>query len=121
MKIIKNFIILIVSLLLSHFLAVYVGTLYNNLFPNVIGTGGIFMVPKEFGYYVIGIIISYIFFLTLLFTAFGGKHKYWWIGILLIPAAVVEFYFDLSHIYVPILLALAGFLLGHLISRFFEK
>ncbi len=56
--------------------------------------------------------IAYAFFLFLIFTIFGGKGKYWWIGILTLPALAFELYFDLSHIYFPVFLALLGWLIG---------
>ena len=65
----------------------------------------------------VGLPLAYIFFLTFLFTAFGDKHKYWWIGILLIPALWFEISFDLSHLYFPIAIGLLGWLIGLGISK----
>ncbi len=117
MKIIKNLLFLVVALLISYFLTPLFGKFYAYLFPKNLGGA----LPTDTILALTGFPLSYIFFLTLLFTAFGGKHKHWWIGILLIPAAIVEFYFDPSHLYIPILLALVGWLLGDLISRLFTS
>lgn len=67
-----------------------------------------------------GFPLAYTFFLPLLFTAFGGNKKYWWVGILLIPAAIFEIYFDLSHIYFPVLLGLAGWLIGFPLAKIYR-
>lgn len=80
------------------------GELYNKLF-------------KQYGTYVdlralSGLPLAYIFFLTLLFTAFGGIKKYWWIGIALIPAVLFEVAFDLRHLYFLIAIGLVGWLVG---------
>ena len=67
--------------------------------------------------YTIGFIFSYIFFVLLVFTAFGDSKKYWWIGILLIPAVIFELYFDSERIYIPIVAGLLGWLIGFAIYK----
>ena len=108
----------VAALILSYFLAFYMGGIYSYFFPQA---GGLFTIPEKTGYFIIGLPLSYIFFLTFFFTTFGWKQKYWWVGILLIPAVAFEVYFDLPHIYFPIVLGLAGWLLGFLISKFLPK
>lgn len=100
-------IILIVVLVSSYFSSVVAGDLYEK----ISGDPGTWVNLKP----LMGLPLSYVFFLSLFFTAFGGAKKYWWIGILLIPAAAFEIYFDLSHIYFPILLGIAGWVLGYLV------
>ncbi|MDP3935309.1 MAG: hypothetical protein Q8Q46_03790 [Candidatus Giovannonibacteria bacterium] len=112
-NLIKNLAILIVASLISYYFSYYFGQLYNYF----IYSGSTFVDLTG----VIGLPLSYIFFLTLLFTAFGGSKKYWWIGILFIPAVIFEVYFDLAHIYFPIILGLLGWLLGFLVSKFLPK
>ncbi|MDP3793114.1 MAG: hypothetical protein Q8Q89_05330 [bacterium] len=118
---IKNIAILFAVLVLAYFVAVYFGNFYVYFFPQSPSGGSFFSAPKAVENFLLGFPLSYIFFLFLLFTAFGGAKKYWWIGILLIPAIIFEVYFDLSHIYFPILLALAGWLLGLLIHKIFAR
>ena len=113
-SLIKNIAILIVVLVLAYFLSSYFGVLYENLVGSLRGS---FVDLRS----VFGFPLSYIFFLTLFFTAFGGAKKYWWIGILLIPAVIFEVYFDLAHLYFPIALGLIGWLLGFLVSKFLLK
>lgn len=116
MEIIKKIIFLVIVLVLSLLLATQFGIVYIYLFPQKTG-GGFFTIPDNAGDYLIGVPLSYIFFLTLLFTAFGGAKRYWWIGILLIPAAAFEVYFDLPHIYFPATLGIIGWSLGFLLSK----
>ncbi|MDP3784697.1 MAG: hypothetical protein Q8R12_01310 [bacterium] len=117
-NLIKNLAILFVVLVLAYFFANQVGSLYAYFFPQQGGGGGgLFAISDAFAVGLMGIPLSYIFFLALFFTAFGGSKKYWWMGILLIPAVVFEVYFDLEHIYFPIILGLAGWLLGFLVSK----
>lgn len=101
---IKDILLCIVVLVLVYFFSGVTGQLYRIIF----GPAGSFIDTKALS----GISLSYTFFLTLIFTAFGDRHKYWWIAVLLIPAAIFEIYFDLEHLYFPIALGLLGWLLG---------
>lgn len=110
----KKFILLILVLALAYYLSISFGNLYENLIGSLSGS---FIELRS----IFGLPLAYTFFLTLLFTAFGGNKKYWWIGILLIPAIAFEVYFDFSHIYFPIILGLLGWTLGYSIHRFLQK
>lgn len=90
------------------------GRFYQLFFPQ---PGSIFVVSQEFIDLFIGLPLSYIFFSPLLFTAFGAGKKYWWLGILLLPAALIELYFDLDHIYFPILIGVVGWVIGFGIGK----
>lgn len=120
MGIIKKIVILIIVLIVTYFLAGKIGEFYTDFFGLSTGFSS-FIVPDFLHNFFNGVLPTYIFFLTLFFTAFGGEKKYWWIGILLIPAAAFELYFDLAHIYFPIILGFAGWILGFLISKFLPK
>ena len=100
----KKFGLLVVVLGASYITASFFGNTYQKLF-------------RDYGSWIdvsslIGLPLAYIFFLTFLFTAFGGKKKYWWIGVGLIPAVAFELYFDLQHIYFPLAIGLVAWLLG---------
>lgn len=114
-NLIKNNVILVIVFILAYFSAVFVGDYYEKLFP---GPSSIFLGDFRF---IIGFPLIYTFFLTFLFTAFGDSKKYWWIGILLIPAAIFELYFDLEHIYFPIIIGSAGWLVGLFVQRMLSK
>lgn len=112
MKILKNILFLVIASIFAVLTSSFVGDAYGRVFG-----GGTWVDFSS----VIGLPLSYLFFLPLLFTAFGDKHKYWWIGLLSIPALAFELYFDLEHIYVPIILALLGWVIGLGISKVLVK
>ena len=114
----KKILLFLASLILSVLLAVFVGKLYFYLFPQL---GSFLSIPANAGEFIVGIFLAYIFSLTLLFTAFGGTKKYWWIGIGLIPAVLFEVYFDLQHLYFPIAIGLIGWLVGRGLALLVEK
>ena len=105
MKTIKNIFLLVLSLAGGYLLGRLFSTIYLNFFP---GSGGSFIDGRA----LIALPLNYIFSIFVLFTAFGDSKKYWWIGILLLPAILFELYFDLIHIYFPIVVGLAGWGLG---------
>ena len=113
MEIFKKGILFILVVVISGFFSIFAINLYNNFF----NSGSTFVQLDALA----GFPLSYIFFLTLLFTAFGGDKKYWWMGILLIPAVIFELYFDLSHIYFPIILGLTGWLIGFLFAKILNR
>lgn len=105
--VLKNIFLFILVLLLTYITAMWFYIFYSFLF----NVGDSFVDARIF----IGMPFSYIFFLAILFTAFGDKHKYWWMAILLFPAVFFEVYFDLFHIYFPIALGLLGWVAGLMI------
>ena|SRR3989344_6120119 len=120
MKILKNLFLFLGIVILSYFLGGIVGVLYARLLGST-ADSGLFGLYGQLAQFLFGVALSYIFFLTLIFTAFGGAKKYWWIGILLIPAAAFELYFDLAHFYFPLALGLFGWGIGLGISKLMKK
>ena len=106
MKILKNLLLVGITILGVYFFSATMGILYFKVFPKE--SAGSFIGSKM----LLGIPLAYIFSLTLLFTAFGDKRKQWWIGVLLVPAVLFELYFDLVHIYFQIVIGLVAFGLG---------
>src|SRR3989344_6603048 len=102
----RNIVTLIIVLAFSYFSSMVIGNIYSGLFSR---GSSIFVGDLSS---IIGFPLAYIFYLSLFFTAFGGTKKYWWINILLLPVAIFELYFDVEHIYLPILLGAAGWVLG---------
>jgi hypothetical protein len=96
---------------------------FDNLYVLIYGhpSDSFFVEYQGAAEYVFVFALSYIFSLLLFFTAFGDSNKYWWIGILLIPAAAFEIFFDWQHIYIPIILGLAGWIIGYGISKLIPK
>lgn len=120
MKILKNLSLFLIIIIVSYFLGGIVGQKYARLLGST-ADGGLFGFYGQLAQFLFGIILTYIFFLTLIFTAFGGAKKYWWIGILLIPATAFELYFDLAHFYFPLALGLLGWALGLGIFKLMKK
>ena len=104
----KNPILLVATIALGHFLATYVGSIYVAHFRLY---GGFFSLPLETNKYLHGVAGSYLFFLFLLFTAFGEGKKYKWIWIASIPGILLVLV-DFSHIYFHLLFPLIGWLIG---------
>ena len=119
MKFLKSIGLYVVIVVVSFFISPYFGKFYGFFFPQNIGGS----LPTDFSEILLGTPLAYVFFLTLLFTAFGGKGraKYWWIGILLIPALWFEINFDLMHLYVPLILGILGWLIGFAFIRLMKK
>lgn len=101
----KQIVLFLITLLLSYIFTAVFGNLYFVFFTLISQIDTDFLFEA-------GLLSSYIFYLPFLFTAFGDSKKYWWIVILLIPAFFIELSFDIKHIYFPILVCLAGWLLG---------
>lgn len=96
--------LLVVTGLLSYFSSPLAGQIYEDFIG---GTSSLIDARA-----LIGLPIAFIFFSMLLFSAFGGNGKYWWVGVLLVLPAAFVFYFDVEHIYFYVAVALAGLLLG---------
>jgi hypothetical protein len=93
--------------------SIFFGELYNRIFSQ----SGTYVDMRVLS----GIPFAYIFFLLLLFTAFGDAKKYWWITIALIPAVLFEVAFDLQHIYFPVAIGLVAWLLGKGVNMLVAK
>ena len=100
---------MIAVLILSYFLAEFFGSFFLAAFPK---EGGGWINFSNLVIFLIGFPLAYLFFLFLLFTAFGNQHKKWWIGIASLPALAFLLYFDFSHIYFHVLFPVAGWLIG---------
>lgn len=112
MDLLKKFTTLIIAVVISYYSSPYFGGLYN-IFEHA-GLAAGFLGLR-------GISLAYIFFIAFLFTALTKREKYWWIGVLLIPAFLFEFYFDLLHIYFPLISALIGWGIGLLVYKAINK
>lgn len=112
MQIGRKFLILAVVVVFSYIGSPYMGSIDKGIF----GSGGTWIDVSA----IFGLFSGFVFLLPCLFTAFGGKWKYWWIGVLLIPATVFEVYFDFAHIYFPILLGLVGWGIGWMVAKYIK-
>lgn len=105
--------LILVAIVLGIISAYFAGSWYYDLYPSY----GFFGWGGEAFIYLIGFPMGYLFFLFLFFTAFGGKKKYWWIGIAGAPALLFLAYFDFSHLYFHVLFPIVGWLIGWGVSR----
>ena len=103
--------ILLLSIVLSLFIASFVGKIYSSGFVEISGFGS--FIADEFWYnFFDGILAAFVFSLFLLFTLFGGKNKYKWPGFLAIPALILAAYLDLRQLYVSLVLGVCAWVLG---------
>ena|SRR3989344_6564532 len=118
MKIIKNILLVAMALVVAYFTAEWFGAFYSRLFSIEQPHGlGAFFGSEDLLNLSVGFIPAFVAYLTLLLTAFVDKQKYWWIGILLLPVLWFVIKFDFSHWYFYLALALAGWLIGWVISK----
>ncbi len=90
--------------------------LYETFFPQQ-DDGGFFGWGSGLTEVFTGIIVAHNFIIPFLFTSFGDKHKYYWIGVLLLPVLWFVVKFDLAHWYFYLVVALVGWVLGWGISK----
>jgi hypothetical protein len=113
----KNFILLIVVLILSYFTAGYVGSWYNQITPQ----HGTFVTGVNDAIFFAGWLMSFGFFIPFIFGIFGFKKNIKWIVIPLIFPALLWLSSDLYHLYIPVVFGLAGFALAKLINFIIPK
>ena len=121
MKIIKKIPIFFLVVILASLTAYSFGHFFYSLNYQISFSS--FIVPESTYYFIDGIFLSYIFFLPLLFSILGGegKEKWWWIGIGVTPVLAVELLLVPSLIYLPIFLALLGWLIGFGVTKIIQK
>jgi hypothetical protein len=117
--IIHNIVLAIIALVCGVFFSAQVGNIYEWL-PST-NLSGALIGDSTFWGPIVGLPLAIIFFLSLLYTAFGhGKWKKWLYWSLVVPV-LFELIFDLSHIYFPILLGLLGYGLGYGVRLVLKK
>lgn len=114
----KNFILLIVVVVLSYFPDVILGNWYH---INIARQHGSFFVGLNDAIAFAGFLLAYIFFTTLVFGLFGFRKNKNWIIVLLIVPALLWLSSDPYHIYIPIAFGLAGFILAKLTNLIISK
>jgi hypothetical protein len=115
----KNFILLIVVLILSYFTAPYFGALYDRFSPQY--DYSFFNLGKESVVFLAGLPVAYVFFIPFLFEIFGTGSKKKWIIWSLIPPALFWISADKYYIYIPIILGIVSFGLAKLINFIIPK
>jgi|SRR3989344_2022654 len=110
MKIFKNVIILVAILVLTKTLSYSVGDWFAGFFGESRGSW-------IDGTALLGLIPTFLFFSMFLFTAFGDRYKYYWIGVLMLPVLWFVIKLDLAHWYFYLALALIGWGIGWVVNR----
>ena len=113
-NVVKNILLLIVTLVISYFSAGYFGFWYDRFSPQYDNTLG---VGKALLESLVGVPFAYVFFTILLFKLFGLGNRNKWIGWLLIPPLLFFASGDIQHIYLPIILGLIAFGLAWVIRK----
>ena len=115
----RNFLLLILVLVISFTTASFFGEWYDKFSPQY---GSVFLgTDKNSAVSFVGFFVSYLFFVILLFSILGSGNKKRWIWILLIPTVLLWVVADLSHIYLPILLGLIAFALTTILQKLFKR
>ena len=112
MNIIKNSLLIIVSLAISITISTTMGNWYLDFYG-----GGSWVDVTSF----IGLPLAYLLLIPLVFCIFGDKNKYWWIGLSILPAVGFELYFDFRHFYLPVAIVALGLLIGYAFSVILSK
>jgi hypothetical protein len=115
----KNILLLIAVLALSYFTAPYFGSWYDKFSPLV--DRSLFALNKIQLQFMTGLPFSFIFFLIIIFcstTPVGHKKLVGW---LLVPPFLFFGSGDITHIYLPILLALVAWGLATLLRKIFHR
>src|SRR3989344_1433638 len=112
-------IFIVLAYIVAIFIGVFFGIAYNYLFPYA--SGGSFIGDPDTLDWLIGYPLAVIFLLTFFIHAHKGKHPWRWNIIALVPAILFEVLLDPVHIYVPIILGLIAWGLGHLANKVLWK
>lgn len=108
----KNILLVLIIVIGSHFLAGTSGLALAQ-FLNIGGSIG----GNILEYYMFGFPVTYFFLTFLSFSLFGDKNKYWWIGIILVPALLFEVRLAPVLIIFSFIFALIAWLLGTIANK----
>ncbi len=110
----NNILLFILVLTISFATASYVGGWYDKIDPQ---RGGWFWGPSNEEILVfVGFLISYVFFVSLMFELLSKKNKNKWIVWSLIPIVLLYAGYNWKLLYIPILTSIAGYILAKLIQ-----
>jgi len=116
----KNNILLFVLVLAINLLtAPYFGDWYNQIDPQ---RGSWFWGPTdEEILFFVGFLMSYVFFIPLVFELLSRGRKNWWVIISLAPVILLFAGYKWQILYIPILIAIIGFGIAKLIRLIISK
>src|SRR5262245_46727564 len=102
---------IVICYFIAYYVAIYFGLGYGYLFPKSLGAGS--MLPVAATAWFRGISLASIFFVTFAMSLLNTNNKLWWVTVPLLPAIAYELFIDPSHLYVPIVLGLGGWVLAN--------
>ncbi|MCL5435663.1 MAG: hypothetical protein M1275_01115 [Patescibacteria group bacterium] len=117
-KFLYGFGIYVFSLAVALATAYWTGILFFN---NVKYTSGGFLISRDLGFFLYGIIVSYPLFISLGLMAFLKSHRIWWTLLALVPIIVFVMAFGQELIIYSIIAAVVGGFLGILLSMALPK
>lgn len=117
MRIISRIAAILFSYVLAYFLGSYIGALYAYVIP-VSVTGSLSDAAAN---WLIGVPTALVIFAVFFLTSIGGRYKYVWLAVSLIPSIWFYLEFDLLHIYFPIILGLIAWGLGTIAHKTLQK
>ncbi len=79
------------------------------------------MIPIAATEWFAGLPLAMIFLIVFSLNFAGGRNKWWWIIIPLLPAILFEIFIDPLHIYIPIILGLIAWGLGTMANKTLRK
>lgn len=115
-EILKNIACLVVAALSAYYLAVPAQDFYC---ANISACSGGF-----FGFdlgVLIWMLVIYSFFTVAFLTMFGGRYKYWWMGVAVAPVIAFHFTVDMYHVFLIIVWTLIAWGLGTLAHKTLQK
>ncbi|MFH0999670.1 MAG: hypothetical protein V1783_02410 [Bacteroidota bacterium] len=113
----RNFLFFILVIVTSLVSAPYLGVWYDQI---SIQYGG-WMTSKKDAVYFAGLLVSYVFFIPLLYGIFGIRKNKNWIIWTLLPVLLLWFGADKYHIYIPVLLIIAALFIAKLLNLLISK
>lgn len=110
---------IIVAYVLAYYVGIFFGMGYGLIFPKSLGGGS--LIPLDATQWFRGIPLSLIFFVVFSLNFLGGRNKWWWVSVALVPAILFEVLIDPLHLYVPIILGVIAWWLGTMANKGLQK
>jgi len=93
------------------------GVIHSKLITN---SGGSFIGSTNSWNFIFGLFMSYVFFVPLFLTIFGGKQKYW-IIVVLVGLELLFFFGAWESVIIDFVTAIIGWLIGEAVLLIYKK
>ncbi len=116
----NNLGLILTALVLSWFTGPWFGKLYERLFD--ISLDGGWFGGTDSWQLITGFPLALVFFFTFLLIAFGlSKNRFIYLGLLLAPLLIFQFFVDQEHLLFPIVLAILAFIAAWVVRKLLNK